>query len=88
MTSVRTSDSAQHRQNRPTGSAKSVQLHCQKHRCGTAKSVGLHRCTGSTGRVSFYECNTGVSYQGSPTGGGSGFNSGYRLAHGWNGGRA
>jgi hypothetical protein len=88
MTSYRTSGRGQHRQSRPTGSAKSVEVHRHKRPSSTAKSVEALRCNGSTGRVSFYECDTGVSYQGSPTGGGSAARSGDRLTDGGKGGRA
>jgi hypothetical protein len=88
MTSSRTPGRGQHRQSRPTSSAKSVELHRYERPSSTAKSVELLRWIGSTGPVSFYECDTGVSYQGFPTRGGSAAHSGYRLADGRKGGRA
>lgn len=88
MTSLRTSGRSQHRQSRPSGSAKSVELYRHRRPSSTAKSVEQLRWNGSTGRVFFYECDTGVSYQGSPSGGGYAAHSGCRLADGGKGGRA
>jgi hypothetical protein len=61
MTSSRTGNCPEHRPIDRCDSAKSVQLVCQKRPTNIAKSVQQDHQNGSTGLVSFYECDRRVS---------------------------
>lgn len=64
MTTTRRGDRLKHRQIRRSHSAKSVQVVCQKRRSRIAKPVRRDRQNGSTGLVSFHECDKEVSLRG------------------------